>query len=665
MIRDQAICKSSKNKKEKVTTMELSYLELLDRLQNRDECTRIEAKQSRKALGKSVLETISAFSNEAGLGGGYLVLGLKKNDNEDPEKRYTIQGVDDPDKIQQELAGVCRNNFNIPISPEIIPEHISGKTIIIAFISEAWPMKKPVYIKKDGREKGAFRRIGSADYLCTNEDIDLIYQLRSDIPYEDSISLRASWNDIDEEAIEEYRSLRKKIAPESKELLFTDQELLESLGVLENHNGKLTPTMGGMLLFGSKAALRRTMPMSSRVDYILAEGTEWVEDPSRRFHAIEFREPLIFLINRLHIQIMYDLPKGFYLKPGSLQRTDIPLIPGNVIREALANTLMHRDYRVSQPTQIIRYANRLEFRNAGYSLKPIKKLGTPGSLTRNERIAATFLDLHIGETKGTGIRAMKTWMKEAGLTTPPIFESSRESNDFNLILLPHHLMDKEDLIWLQQFESLNLKEADSRALVLAKELGAITNEDYRQLNGVDTLVASSALRHLRDLGLLIMKGSGNGTYYKPAPKILGIAESHELSKLADVAPLHITSPDKDGASLISSPDKDGASLISSHDKGLCALPKGFPKLPKKLEQQIIALGQRTPDINELKEIIRSLCFLSPLKKSELAKILDRKPKHLSDDYLSEMIQSKELIYLYPDNLTHPQQAYKTPDKDNL
>ena len=47
-----------------------------------------------------------------------------------------------------------------------------------------------------------------------------------------------------------------------------------------------------------------------------------------------------------------------------------------------------------------------------------------------------------------------------------------------------------------QFLSLKLYEADMRALVLAREVGAITNQDYRQINGTHTLAASNTLRHL-------------------------------------------------------------------------------------------------------------------------------------------------------------------------
>lgn len=635
--------------------MELSLHELIEKLQSRDECERIEAKETKVKLGKSPLETISAFSNEPDLGGGYLICGLKKNENEDSDQRYIIQGVDDPDQVQQDLARACRNDFNIRISPNIKVDTYNDKPIVWTFIPEAQSHDKPIFIESKGVKKGAFRRIGPADYHCTSEDLDRLYQLTSDISYEDTICPESSWEDIDKEAIEEYRRLRKEFDPEAKELLFTDHELLESLKVLKNDNGKLVPTIGGMLLFGKKDAIRRTMPISARVDYILVEGTEWVGDPSKRFHAIGFEEPLIFLISRLHIQVMNDIPKGFSLKSGSLHRTDIPTIPSNAVREALANALMHRDYRSGQSSQIIRYSNRLEFHNAGYSLKPIKNLGTPGSFTRNKRIASIFLSLHICEAKGTGIRAIKTWMKEAGLTTPPIFESDREGNKFSLVFLPHHLMNKEDLLWLQQFENLHLKEADSRALILTKELGAITNEDYRQLNNVDTLAASSNLRQLCEKELLIKKGGGNKTYYTLAKQCESLPDK-ELSTKLDLG-------DKERTGGISQGDKEITREISPLHKGLDALPKGFPELPEELKKRIVDLGHRTPDTKEFKEIIKELCSLAPLKRSQLANILGRTSDHLKKHYLSKMIQSKELVYLYPDNLAHPQQAYKTPDQD--
>jgi ATP-dependent DNA helicase RecG len=358
--------------------MESSIQELLDRLQTCDECRRIEAKECKNSLGKSVRETISAFSNEPGLRGGYLVLGISRNESDSYNKRYTIIGISDPDKIQGELASTCSKEFNIQIRPEIHVEIVENKPIVVAFISEASLRDKPVFIRKLGLEKGTFRRIGSSDQRCTRHDLDLLYQLRSAMPYENEVLNNVSWKDIDIDAIADYRRQRALVDPEAAELRFDDKKLLEALCCLDHNKEGIVPNVAGLLLFGRKEALRRMLPTDARVDYVITEGPKWIRDPSARHYSIDYRESLITLLPRLHAQIMGDLPKLFALETGKLQRTDKTTIPRNVIREALSNLLMHRDYRAGQPTLVIRYSNRLEFKNAGYSLKPFDDLGQPG-----------------------------------------------------------------------------------------------------------------------------------------------------------------------------------------------------------------------------------------------------------------------------------------------
>ena len=53
--------------------------EIFDRLVNLDETERIEAKRSAE-IGNSVMETVCAFANEPGLGGGHLLLGVAREE---------------------------------------------------------------------------------------------------------------------------------------------------------------------------------------------------------------------------------------------------------------------------------------------------------------------------------------------------------------------------------------------------------------------------------------------------------------------------------------------------------------------------------------------------------------------------------------------------------
>lgn len=90
--------------------------DLLQELSALDESHRIEAKQARQ-IDRSVMETICAFANEPGLGGGYLLLGVSRDPQDLFTNAYKIDGVEHPDKLQSDLASQCASVFNRPTSP--------------------------------------------------------------------------------------------------------------------------------------------------------------------------------------------------------------------------------------------------------------------------------------------------------------------------------------------------------------------------------------------------------------------------------------------------------------------------------------------------------------------------------------------------------------------
>lgn len=628
----------------------LEFQELLGMLQNGDESERIEAKKSTNKVGDSALETISAFSNEPGLNGGYLVLGLKKNEG-NSVPRYIVNGVSDPDKLQSELVTLCRQNFNIPIRPAIdVILHPDGP-VIVAYIPEAEPYEKPVYIKSREKEKGAFRRIGPTDQICTREDLDLINRLRSQKKYDETVINNASWNDFDLQAIEAYRRRRMEINPNAKELEWTDKDLMIALGALIEIKDELKPTVAGIILFGSEIALRRLFPLTARIDYLIIDGKEWVPSPQKRYsQSYEFREALILAIPRITTHIMRDIPTAFSMQPNGIYRKDIPLIPDIVIREALCNAVMHRDYVAGQSVQIIRYANRIEFQNPGYSLKPENQLGLPGSISRNDKIGLILHDLNIAETKGTGIRTMREGMNEANLSVP-LFESDREGNKFVLTLLSHHFFNENDLQWLKLFSEFELSSEEARALLVVREMGAITNADYRNINCVDTLNASASLRKMRDFGLIEPKGKSSQTYYIPG-KAIGLKEAG-ASKMSSLS--------TDLTPQVSSLSAELTPQISSLSTELKVLSMEFLGIPSDLKQELEQLGLRASE-KKVKSLILKICALKSFKLPEIAFLLRRNANYIRENYLMSLIKTEELKYVFPHQPNHPQQAYKTKQK---
>lgn len=502
----------------------MKFSELYDQLIRLDEHNQIEAKTCGIEVGKSLLETICAYANEPGLNGGHILLGVARDDDPHATK-YKIVGVQDPDKIQMDIVSQCSTLFNHAIRPIIQSEEFNGHNVITVFVPEAQPSEKPIFFKNVGLPKGAYRRVGSSDIRCTDDDLLIFYQNRSVETFDETVVTDADIDDFDSSAIEEYRREYAKSNPDAEVLQFSDEDLLRALGCTKKLDGILKPTVAGLILFGKTAALRRCFPMM-RVDYIRIAGKEWIEDPEKRFESVDMLSSITRLIRRVQTMILEDIPKSFSLPADGVQRDDTPIIPTRAIREAVVNALMHRDYHVKGQVEIIRYSNRLEIRNPGYSLVAEERLGEPGSETRNPKIAAVLHDIGYAETKGSGIRAMQRMMKDANLPAPG-FESDRQKNQFKVFFLFHHFLTQENLAWLTQFQHHNLSEDDLRALIFVREKGTITNLDYRNINNVDTLTASSHLRHLRDIYLLKMENRGSATYYTLDKKYLKMVPSND------------------------------------------------------------------------------------------------------------------------------------------
>ncbi|HEY1686486.1 MAG TPA: ATP-binding protein [Tepidisphaeraceae bacterium] len=615
-------------------------------LNDSDESVEIEAKTAQQ-IGSSIQETISAFSNEPNRKGGYLLLGIRRTERSlFGEHQYEIVGVADPDKIQADFANLCRTAFNIAVRPQLsVHTTKNGKNVVVAYVPEAQPHEKPVFILARGLPKGAFRRIGSTDQHCTDDDVQLLYQGRKHNSFDETTLSECAIEDLDPSAIAEYRRNRAESTPTSPELAYNDEDLLLSLFAASRENGRVVPTIAGLLLFGKRQALRRHFPIL-RIDYIRVPGREWVRDPDRRFDTVEVLDPLMLSIPRVINTILDDIPTAFTLPAGSNRRKDVPLIPRTAIREAVVNAVMHRSYRQKSAVQIIRYANRLEIRNPGHSLVPDERLGEPGSVTRNEKIAAVLHETRYAETKGSGIRAMREAMNKQNLS-PPTFESDREKDTFVVTFLFHHFLNPDDIQWLGHFSDLELTEDEQKALVFAREIGAINNAAYRDINRVETLVASGHLRKLRDHGLFEQKGRGSQTFYAPTERMLN-PQKFKITT-ATSAPGQNPVP--------SEPTR-----LSPQDKAQpLGLGPNLGGLPKSLAEAIISLGQRAaPD--DLRAVVRQLCQWKPLTSEQLAGYLGRHQVYLTQTHLAPMIRDGELVYLYPDRPAHPQQAYTVPTK---
>ena len=624
---------------------EFSSEQLLEQLRQLDEQPRIEAKRASE-IGKSVMQTICAFANEPGLGGGYLLLGV--DEPEKPEDTFSVCGVTDADRLLNDIQTNCRDQFESPVPVQGEVALLEGKKVIRLFVPELEPAAKPCTFKgkfdsKNKRKTGVWRRGLNGDYECSQQELEPLLLAKSGVSFEQVQLADAHWDDLDPSAIEQYRTLRAKVRPYAEELQASDTEMLYALNLVKKRGDEWVPNIAGLLLMGKPLALRRLLP-AVRVDYVRISGTQWVEDPDQRFSiTLDLREPLLRLIPKLEATITDDLPRHFRLNEGSTQRSDQPLLPHKVVREAVVNAVMHRDYQVNQPVLVVRYSNRIEIRNAGYSLKPEISLGEMGSKLRNPVIASVLYDVSFAETKGSGIRTMRRLLEQSGLTAP-VFISKIIENEFVATYLLHQLLGEEQLHWLTQFSHLHLTDNEAKALLLAKETGAVDNAGLRAISGLDTLSASQILGKLHhQYHLLEQGGAGPATYYQLAQRL----------KNDDQLMLFPVNEDVFTEANTSDFDPNTSDLGPNTSE---------LDLPDELKQMIDRLTPKARK-ESLWPVIVWLCSLQPYKAEQLAAQLSRKVGPLKNAHLNVLRENEGLIeYLYPEVINHPNQAYKTTEK---
>lgn len=635
--------------------------EIIEILNTVDENVDLEVKKG-NAIDKSVMESICAFSNEPNLNGGMIVLGIEREEHS-LFPSYIVSGVENPDKLQSDIASQCASIFNFPIRPRVEIERFDDKNIIKIEVDELSAERKPLYFQKSGIPKGIFRRIGPTDQSCTEEDLSVFFGNSAE-NYDTTVIQNSSLDDISEESVELYRRLIRKVKPNAEELEFETQELLYALNAINTAKESAKLTLTGLLIFGKKMALRRLLPMC-RVDYIRISGKEWVEDPDQRFEStIDMRGSLLELLPRAIAAIADDLPKGFYLPEGALQSKTETGLPYKVLREAIVNAFIHRSYKVNSPIQIIRYSNRIEINNAGYSLKSIDSIGDAGSFVRNPHIASVFHDTNLAETKGTGIKSMRKLLAKSQML-PPTFESSHAANNFTIRLLLHHLINEQDHNWLTKFEKFLLNDEQKTALIFLREVGAIDNLAYRQLTGVNLFQSSTDLRKMVSCGILQQKGnSKKNTYYVPGKIFLASLELHQLERLSGESDsLSDNSKSLSGEfNPLSGKSKglsgESGSLLVESNSLLVESDSLLVELPQALQQKIRSLGSRSkPELME--DVILEICTVRAYNLDELSKILKRRPHHIREKFLNPLMKQGKIGYAIPEVINHPKQAYKT------
>jgi len=142
--------------------------------------------------------------------------------------------------------------------------------------------------------------------------------------------------------------------------------------------------------------------------------------------------------------VMSQLPQNEVIKDAV--RKEVKLLPEVVIRELVANALIHQDFDIQGASPVVEiYQNRVEFSNPGLPIVPVERF-IDGYQSRNERLADLMRRFGICEEKSSGIdRVVKT--AELYQLPAPDFQSGHQRTHVVVYgLRDFKLMDRSDRV---------------------------------------------------------------------------------------------------------------------------------------------------------------------------------------------------------------------------
>lgn len=202
-----------------------------------------------------------------------------------------------------------------------------------------------------------------------------------------------------------------------------------------------------------------------------------------------------------------------------LHRHELPRIPEEVLREAIANAVAHRVYEnARQPVRIEVRPDRVTVRSPGGLPEPITLENIrEQNAARNITVIKVLRRLRLAEDAGLGIDVMQDTMEDA-LLAPPEFAA--DGAHVEVVLRLGSAVTPQERAWMAEVEKRGeIRSRDKLLLLHAARGELLTNASVRDLLKVDSTHARAALQKLRDLGYLQQSGERGGASYLLAKEL--------------------------------------------------------------------------------------------------------------------------------------------------
>ena len=420
----------------------------------------------KKEYVKDILKTVIAFANTSG---GKIYIGI-----DDDGK---VLGVQKLDTDILKLSNSIRDSIkpDITLFTSILVEKIDGKDVIVVDVQKG--ASSPYYLTDKGiRPSGVYVRQGASSVPAT--DSSILKMIR----------------DTDGDNFEELRSLNQNL-----DFVFLKKEFEDANIKLEHSQMRTFNIIDEDGLYTNLGLLlSEQCPHTIKAAVFEGSTKEIFKDRFEFSGSLlkQMKDVYSFLnrYNRTNSEIT------------GLKRTDTREYPEIAIREALLNSIVHKEYSYSSSTLISVFDDKIEIVTIGGLTKGLNEddimLGV--SILRNRNLANIFYRLKLIEAYGTGIPKIIESYNEYNVK--PKIEIS--SNAFK-ITLPNTLKEKSS----SKLEK-NLSDKEYLIVNMLKENEYIKRTDIEKNLSISSSMAIKLLRNMVDNLVIEKIGNGKNVIYR-------------------------------------------------------------------------------------------------------------------------------------------------------
>lgn len=617
------------------------------------------------ALPEDFWPTYSAFANTQG---GIVVLGVREKSGQ-----FSVEGIANIAKVRKDLFDALNNrqkvSANLLNDASVREIVIEGKTILSIDIPRATRKQRPVYLTTNPFANHTYRRLNEGDRPLPDEEVKRMLSEQVEDSRDDRILHGYNLNDLDFETLRAYRQVFANREPGHPWNTQDDHEFLRQIGGWRKNRetDESGLTMAGLLMFGQMVTIQEELP-NYMLDYQERPEAKtekrWID---RLTLDGKWSGNLYDFYRKVYLKLTADLKVPFHLEKGE-RKDETPI--HEVLREALANVIVHADYSDRASVLIVKRPDMFGFRNPGLMRIPVEIALQGGEADcRNRTLHKMFRFVGVGEQAGTGIPKILLGWQSQHWSPPKLYDTPEPYNqtllELRMIdLFPEQVMARLKARFGTRFDKLSYVERV--ALALAASEGTINHARLRTVTTEHPVDLSKTLQHLTHDGMLESTGGRGAIYHLPGETI---------PTPDDVfgSPPRISVPSSSNLDLSSSNlDLSSSNLDNKRDANGCLMAD---QLPLTIIDNLTVLS---PDLltgletiatiprakgkverDVLITIILQLCAKHFVTLRCLASLVHRKPETLRNQYLTPLVRERKLTLAFPTTPTHERQAYCT------